>query len=282
MTGIHMDYEYTNCHLPSLEDIKMQLKHAIQRRRARGNYKTLLLLFVGDSVMDMQHGRFVPFFEGVEGIETRMFYTSGGLSAVMDNALLPSMKFLLEEDDKDRFVLYNAGLHDIMQLCTQEKKEKREVYIDYSKWPSEERPFSCAEEYRANMEKLHWSIESMPAKLHVYQSTNSAWNLYGLLGEVALSHMHPFPKSPHMISHFNAIVEDIVLNSTMPSRRRHAPAIMDGFAMTAPRPDNREVMFNNYIGRKMVHPGLEVADAMVQVWTTMILDQIETEEAAMA
>jgi hypothetical protein len=157
----------------------------------------------------------------------------------------------------------------------------RKDYINYAKWPSEERPFSCTAIYQELMQELSHTMESLPVELQVYQSTNAAWQLYGLLGQNRNENgkLHPFPLSPHMVSEFNDIViNNILMNNTISNHT--APAVLDGFSMTAARPDNRQVFANNHLGSKMVHPGIEVVDAMTQVWTTMIIDHLEQAAGA--
>lgn len=282
MTGVHMAYEYTNCHLPTLEELKVQLINLVKQRRNSGQNEKMLVLFVGDSVMALQYRNFQAFIEGIDGIKTLSLSTAGGLAAVMDSALVPGLRLVqyLQRENKETFVLYNAGLHDILNLCTQEKREERKAYIDYSKWPSEERPFSCTEEYHSLMQQLRMHMESIPAELHVFQTTNSGWNLHGMMGENGQQDhkLHPFPLSPHMVSHFNDIVVNDVLMKGSTNQTSAPPHVMDGFAMTAARPDNGQVTANNHIGGKMVHPGIEVVDAMSQVWIAMILDRLEAQE----
>jgi hypothetical protein len=279
MTGIHMAYEYTNCHLPKLEELRTQLVHLVERRRQHSD-KPILVAFVGDSVMALQYRNFKALIDGIHGIETMHNSIAGGLGAVMRRLRVTSILGNSEEE-KATYVLYNSGLHDILNLCTQERKELRKRYIDYAKWPSEERPFSCTAIYQELMQELRHMMESLPVELQVYQSTNAAWPMYGMLGENRNENhtLHPFSLSPHMVSEFNDLVINNVFTNNANSTHT-APAIMDGFFMTAARPDNREVTNSNALGCKMVHPGIEVVDAMTQVWTTMIIDHLEQAAGA--
>ena len=69
-----------------------------------------------------------------------------------------------------------------------------------------------------------------------------------------------------MVHHFNDIAYDVLSSFSNIS-------LMDGYWMTLARPDNREVGKRNEIGKRLVHPGQEVADAMVRVWNHILLSK---------
>jgi hypothetical protein len=111
MTGIHMAYEYKNCHLPKLEELRTQLVHLVERRRQHSD-KPILVAFVGDSVMALQYRNFKALIDGIHGIETMSASTAGGLAVatVMESLrYLPSIFGPLRKK-KATYVLYNSGL----------------------------------------------------------------------------------------------------------------------------------------------------------------------------
>ena len=74
-----------------------------------------------------------------------------------------------------------------------------------------------------------------------------------------------------MVAHFNELAFDILSNSTKSIR------VMDEYWLTLARPDNREIFWGEgNAGKHMAHPGLEVFDAMVHQWLTMVLASLSS------
>jgi hypothetical protein len=53
--------------------------------------------------------------------------------------------------------------------------------------------------------------------------------------------------------------------------------IVDGYWLSLARPDNRQVDKANAVGKHLVHPGLEVLQAMVRTWMTVALSRLGCE-----
>ena len=104
----------------------------------------------------------------------------------------------------------------------------------------------------------------------IIPQSNAAWPKYGNFGfawPTVVS--QPFTFSPNFISHLNDIAVDVVVSES------DSIALMDGYWITLARPDNRESTIDNRIGPHLVHPGREVAAAMVHTWMNMVARRME-------
>lgn len=70
-----------------------------------------------------------------------------------------------------------------------------------------------------------------------------------------------------MVTRINDIAFDVLANSDQANDIH----IMDGFWMSLARPDNTEMGPRNQIGKHMVHPGVEVMDAMARKWMHIVV-----------
>jgi len=73
-----------------------------------------------------------------------------------------------------------------------------------------------------------------------------------------------------LISDFCAAFNDIAFEVLADYKDSNID-IMDGYWITYPRPDNREI---GNIGKKLSHPGVEVLSIMARKWAMLILDRV--------
>ncbi|OEU21532.1 hypothetical protein FRACYDRAFT_235157 [Fragilariopsis cylindrus CCMP1102] len=165
-----------------------------------------------------------------------------------------------------KVILFNTGLHDIHRLCGSEFSNERKEYLTTSSISS----FSCVDEYKALLIDFVTVIQDFPAQLKVFQSTTAAWPKYGNWG---IQWDHNGQRMP-LVSDFSAVFNDIAYEVILDANNNYDGIdIMDGYWITYPRPDNREI---GDIGNKLSHPGSEVVSAMSRKWATLILDRICT------
>jgi hypothetical protein len=271
MTGIHMEYQYPNCRMLDMNQIRGHLFHLAQKRREQ-KLNDIHIVMIGDSVMGLQHKRFNELVEGIQGIKTTLISNIKGLAFTLERHVARELKNL-GRISEPKYVLFNSGLHDITQLCTQVLQKVRSEYLDYSEWPSESQQFSCTEMYSKKFFSFTRLIAEFSANLRVFQSTTAAWPVYGMM-EVTWkdNYLQPFSTTPHMVSKFNEIAFESVHH--FGTRKI---SVMDGFQLTRSRPDNRQIQYDNAPGGKFAHPGKEVLDTMVQTWANILVNQIEEE-----
>jgi hypothetical protein len=152
-------------------------------------------------------------------------------------------------------------LHDIHRLCGQEWTQDRKDYLSVS-----DTTFSCLQEYESIIRDFAKLIKRIPADLKIFQTSTAAWPKYGNYGiQWNIDGAQLLPLDPSFVIPFNEIAVDVL------KAYEDDIQIMDGFWITYPRPDNREI---GDVGNKLSHPGLEVQGAMARIWSTLILERI--------
>ena len=249
--GIMMEYQPVGC---SLVDDLMDIRDV--------NSDDVHLIFVGDSVMGLQHRcvRLILESSGC-GAKATSIGTHGGLAKRRDGVIEELQQIIAESPNERRVVLFNAGLHDIAQLCSAKYKNARSEYF-----PLADDEFSCIEVYKTLLYELTSFLASYPAEFVAFQTTSAGWMPYGNFGFAwNPNEYQPYSLSPNAVAHFNEVAMEVVEDA---SGGRFP--IVDGYYITLARPDHREIGEDNAIGKHMVHPGVEVIESMARIWLTAI------------
>lgn len=256
--GIFMTYQPYHCHiLTSLAQAKV---------RFRSCHSPLHVIFVGDSVMKLQSNRFVK--TKMSGLRITYIKTHLGLRRVLPNVTAELLNIDWTDQTEDRVIVFNSGLHDISDLCSQRSLQRRAVerIDDFRSNAS-----SCVEEYRLLLTQLVGVISSLPVKARIFQTTSAAWMKYGNFGFAwPPDEKQFFSLSTHFSEHFNDIAFEVITAFGN-------VGIVDAYWLMLARPDNREVDMEQHIGRHMVHPGNEVCHAMVMIWMTLLADMLNRD-----
>ena len=256
--GIMMEYQPVGCWLVDLCWYD-NLDHWFEN----GQNSNIHLIFVGDSVMGLQHRAVRSVVSGGGRVSATVIGTHGGLTKRLEEVIEELQMIVDENPDERRFVLFNAGLHDIAQLCSVKYKNARNEYLALA-----DGEFSCVELYKTLLSKLTSFLTSYPAELVAFQTTTAGWMPYGNFGFAwNPNEYQPYSLSPNAVAHFNEAAKEVVGEA---SGGRFL--IVDGYYITLARPDHREIGEDNAIGKHMVHPGIEVVDAMARVWLTVVLN----------
>jgi hypothetical protein len=244
--GVQMEYEIYNCLLPQQLDLRHDLLSSA---------KKLHVIFIGDSNMGKQYDIFNDLRTGVP---TTLIPTNQGL-AVRLKEIKQSLRHLQEEAGREKkfVILFNAGLHDIGQLCSMKWAWKRRTYIHDSS--------PCVDHYRQSLIQLVDLIQSFPAELAVFQTTTAGWPKWGNFGFAwSPSRLQPLPLDTSSVAHFNEIAWSVMQKADIP--------VLDSYWLTLARPDHREVDVVNSIGPHLSHAGPQVYDSLVRQWVTTFLD----------
>lgn len=256
--GIWADYQPTNCDLirvPFTPVINRCVKNLLQG-------KTLHFVFIGDSVMRLQIDMMIGWAHSPLVKVTRIA-TNGGISKMLHNVTSSLEELNLEQEDV--VILFNSGLHDIGAFCRHRIETSGPRYLSD---PSKD---ACIDEYQENLTNLVHFISSMPARVKIFQTTSAGWMKWGNYGPGwSPGQPQAFTTSPHMVDAFNNVALR-VLDSY------DGFDIVDGYWLTLARPDNRQVDKSNAVGKHLVHPGLEVLQAMVRTWMTLVLSRLGCE-----
>jgi hypothetical protein len=255
--GVLMDYMPRDCSILQPLDIERRFEQCQTRLVATGG---IHLVYIGDSVMKLQRKMLINhyFKELDKGPKPQLRITALSTFGGIYNKIDAIAKGLNEIKKKSRnettFLIFGAGLHDV-HVCSQIGANHRHLSGT-----------SCTEDYRTMFFKLVKIIADFPAQLRVYQSTTAGWLRYGNFG-LAWPPLEPqrMPYVSQFAKHLNTIAFEIIQNE--PRVR-----IMDGYWVSLPRPDHREVNEAQEAGKHMVHPGPEVLHLLVRKWTIMVLE----------
>lgn len=252
--GIHMEYQYNN----ACQILPASLALAADRCAAS---KPIHIIYIGDSVIRVQNDILKDLLKESSDIANTVefsFYSLHG--GYRKNKILgPTsvanivQEAAQEESNKHVAILFNTGLHDIHRLCGSEWRQERHTYVS-SNFKS------CLEEYKGVLHDFQTAISSLPESVLVaFQSTTAAWPKYGNYGIAWETNAQKLPLDSSFAEAFNEIAYETL--TSVP--------ILDGYWITYPRPDNREV---GDIGKKLSHPGDEVLVTMSRIWAMLIYD----------
>jgi len=261
--GINMEYKYnSNCLLMPESSFD---KNLYDQRSFYRCPQTIHIVYVGDSVLRIQKDMLQNLLNGITTVQFDYLSLYGGYRR--NQILGPSNieDFLRDVQKKAapndmKVILFNTGLHDIHRLCGTEFGDERREYLDLDRLNSGS--FSCVDEYRALFREFLDVIKEFPAQLKIFQSTTAAWAKYGNYG-IGWDHN---PQRMPLVSDFSAVFNEIAFEVL--ADYKEDIEVMDGYWITYPRPDNREI---GDIGNKLSHPGVEVLSAMARKWAMLIL-----------
>lgn len=265
--GINMEYRYLNDCLITPESY---LDKNLFDDRCSGSKNKLHIVYIGDSVLRAQKDMLKDLLKSTPSYQVEFTFVSlhGGyrknqvLGPTNVEAFLKDLR-LKTKTDENVVILFNTGLHDIHRLCGAEFWDERPTYLDRDRLSSGS--FACVDEYRALLKDFLDLISEFPAALKVFQSTTAAWPKYGNYGIGWKQNAQDMV----LVSDFCAAFNDIAFEVLADYKNSNID-IMDGYWITYPRPDNREV---GDIGNKLSHPGAEVLSVMTRKWLMLILDR---------
>jgi hypothetical protein len=250
-----------------------------------GPQKKVHIVYVGDSLLRLQK---VMLQELLKDIPTdraefsllqlhggyRKVQKQGGKEGMNVKTFFNDLKMKTKDagNDETIVILFNTGMHDIHNLCSAKFSDDRKTYLDMDRLESG--TFSCAEEYRALLRDFLDMVNDFPAALKVFQSTTAAWPKYGNWG----FQWQQNGEDMNLISDFCAAFNEIAFE-VLADYKDSDIHVMDGYWITYPRPDNRQIGMGSEtresnIGKKLSHPGVEVLSVMVRKWVMLMLDRI--------
>ena len=251
--GFQADYFYNDCRLEALSSLMNQTLHMPDRRRS-------MIVFIGDSHMRKQHKLFDELFGKV--LPSLYLKTNDGLLVRLPEireALQGLTKSYHENKLVNIYIIFNAGLHEVDILCSQERVNARQRVIAVP-----DANFSCTDQYRANLNNLTELVLGVPSALRVFQSTSAGWLRWGNFGFAwNPNRIQNYPAAPQACADLNAIAYEVMKEYGIP--------VMDSFWVTRARYDHREIDMSNDRGKKMVHSGEEVNEVLLREWLSLVL-----------
>ena len=101
---------------------------------------------------------------------------------------------------KEYFILFNSGLHDINRRCAMPKTERK---LDFNT--------SCTQDYEESLWELLKLLDKFSATLKVFQSTTAGWPKYGNYGFAwPPSIPQLLPRDPTFVAHFNNAADRVL------------------------------------------------------------------------
>ena len=293
--GVKLVYERPNCRILEPRHHKKWWETCLATATAtavsndsnnNSNAPILHFILIGDSTMRLQkdtleawwqtpiqQGRVKVTFVELYGGTLRCERLSGPRVSDLRRALAMSLSNDNSSsnnnniNDEQRVVLFNTGLHDIHRLCGTEWQSDRQQYLT-----PHELQISCMEVYRtAVLPTLVNAVLQLPATVRIFQTTTAAWPKYGNYG-VAWNPARGqgLPLDAGFVEQFNRIAAEFL----SPPPYQDKIQIVDGYWITLARPDNREIDKESNLSKKLSHPGAEVVQAMVRIWTHVMLRTI--------
>lgn len=248
--GIRTEYQPLQCQLLNA----MEIRDFITKKKKH-------FVFIGDSNMQRQFQLFHNVHH-IIGTDQATFITmKGGVTQYMHEAIeqLKSLQNRSLPELFDYYILFNSGLHDIAQLCSQKWAKKREAFIH-------ERNFSCIQRYQQDLTRVTRELKRFPSKSIVFQTSTAGWLKWGNFGFAwPPDQGQPFPLDSHAVSSFNRVAVGVMEQENVPT--------YDSYWLTVSRPDHREVTASNAIGGHLVHAGPDIYDLLIRMWFTLVLGQ---------
>lgn len=258
--GITMTYEYQSCKLPPVQAIKETLKDS--------RVKDWHLLFIGDSNMLAQRNLFRAWQGESNGPHSNATYitTFYGLGKQLPQIREELAAFKKNASaETEFFVLFNAGLHDLGNLCSHGSAGNR-----YNN--GDTRP--CVTVYREYMAQFIELVKDFSPKLAVLETTTAGWPKWGNFGFAwPPSKGQPLPLHPSGCQAFNEIAWQEAAKADIP--------VMDAYWLTVPRPDHREVDNEQMVSKHMVHVGTESYSVLLRKWISLIKIAVENDKPVM-
>lgn len=190
--GIKLDYHPKGCELlpDSFSDL---ISHSNSEQTFNSSScfaetkGDIHLIFIGDSVMLHQK----QYFENIilpqipEKIKITKIETHNGLVK-----RLPEIQSKLTEIkslETKNYVFFNAGLHDVAQLCSRRYDKARREYLDES-----DDKLRCGNLYKDHFVKLLDMLHEFPAEKKIFRTTSAGMSQNGFLLFGSLWHFSYF------------------------------------------------------------------------------------------
>jgi hypothetical protein len=223
--------------------------------------RSLYVIFIGDSNILLQQKMFDEFFG--QGLETTRISTEGGLVATLPNIQERLKQLAADEPNKEYFVIFNAGLHDIAKLCQKAWRTYRAPLIHNVS----DDEFSCLQHYRESLTELVTAVAAFPASVRVWQTTTAGWPKWGNYGVAwPAATWQLLPSDPSAVLHWNDVAWEVL----QPFLTSNEIVVMDAYWLTLSRPDHRESDRQNSRGKHMVHAGPQVYSVLMRKWAMLI------------
>lgn len=270
--GLRFAYDRTDCRMMGVPNAKF---HPFDEC-VTSLSKPLHIILIGDSVMRLQSTMLNGWMKSMvdSGQAKISFYELYGGTLRSERVSGPKLSAIPQEQvshNERKIVLFNSGLHDIHRLCGDEWKDDRETYLSDSELQQ-----SCVDLYRVALDTLVSNVlQIKQVDLFVFQTTTAGWPKYGNYG-VAWSPIHRqgLPLDAGFVDRFNRVAIDHIIEKVNRNTKSKRIEIMDGYWISLPRPDNREISKKADIGKKLSHPGHEVIYAMVQFFSMMTVQTV--------
>ncbi|KAL7558057.1 hypothetical protein ACA910_009245 [Epithemia clementina (nom. ined.)] len=313
--GVVMNYQYRHCRLLPLPTQQLNPFRACsgssgnsnrQQQQQQQQQPLLHLVMIGDSVMRLQYDLFMErFAQGMLSSVLQVdFYEIYGGYFLTQLVKGPKLRPILSQQQqeqkplaKTRVIFFNTGLHDIHRLCGSEYATERQTYLN-----DEMQELSCPSLYRLAIVDLLDSIQQsvVPSSgsqqqqtIAIFQTTTAGWPKYGNYGvNWDPRYGQPLPLDSSFVHEFNRIALDVIqpllvgrstsgtLTTTSKNNSKGGKNLqfhaVDAFWISLARPDNREIDEKSNIGKKLSHPGLEVLQNMVRIWSMLLLQLVCT------
>ena len=185
--------------------------------------------------------------------------------------------------DENRVLIFNAGLHDILNSCATSVEVQLSVAAPF---PSNFT--SCLEAYQAGFLTYARIVSKFPADLKIFRTTNisslllysaafvltllslllqAAWLRWGQINVDFGLNPQPTILSHNTVKLFNDAAISIIRNCN----ECQDIQILDFYWPTLSRPDDTEINNLNNIGPHMVHPGFDTVLLLLRKEIMMIM-----------
>jgi hypothetical protein len=273
--GVTLDYQPIACCLvtPAVVDSQDTWQTCLESRQkkassslSRTTPRQPHVVFIGDSNFRLQKDVFQKFFGGA--LPVTYLKTQNGIVGRLPEVKAALIELARDAADKDYYVLFNTGLHDIIRLCTRE----------YPYWKTSSRTKSanakdnnvaaaekCGVVYRRALVDFVQTVQAFPNVLAVWQTTTAGWPKWGMYaaswpGDVK----QKLPLAPNFCEYFNEIAWDVM--------QEYNVSVQDAYWLTLSRPDHRDAREQNALGKRLVHAGPQVFSVTMRKWAMMILE----------
>eukprot|EP00542_Grammatophora_oceanica_P001386 CAMPEP_0194070824 /NCGR_PEP_ID=MMETSP0009_2-20130614/88382_1 /TAXON_ID=210454 /ORGANISM="Grammatophora oceanica, Strain CCMP 410" /LENGTH=541 /DNA_ID=CAMNT_0038724111 /DNA_START=101 /DNA_END=1726 /DNA_ORIENTATION=+ len=235
------------------------------------------VLFVGDSNFKIQSTYLHDAMES-ENVVVRHVSNSGGMQARQNIVKKAAVQLSQQAEAAGStfIIFFNSGLHDIYQLCSSKKAEER-ASDDFF---TSKDDYSCVDHYKAMLQNTVEHFLNLPSKPRVFfQTTTAAFPKWGNYGSVwPADEGQPYTLSPDFIMQINEIAVKFLTR-----KYPDTVTIVDGFWTSHARPDDRfvdtEIAVDKSFERELVHPGHQVQEAHLELWTTILADVISQQNS---
>ena len=188
---------------------------------------------------------------------------------------LPAIKDRLWEvaarTNESRVVVFNFGLHDIKEACVDYSVES--MARNLSGIPSRTSG-DCVDFYRSGLGMFLDFLDSYPADLKIFRTTNAGWMRWGQFGFAWPANdgqLNVF--SHHSAKTLNDVAIETIQKFNQNKTYLKQIRILDFYWPSLARPDNTDVdhIEKQSAGSHLVHPGLDTMRLLARIEVMMIM-----------